>query len=1536
MDFFDDDLSSEDEFLNLTPDAQDYGEMSQETVQLLQRTYELPHPAIDSPLSHFSTLYHSSSFLHNILSIYWLPSFLQAATIDEVSNHLLGQLRLMACTRTSETRCGLLIRELFPEKDVVSSNLLGEPHTGSSLFPTEEDFPDDSAKDAREADSPGPADPFMDGIFRSLALGRVQARDLSPDERLSLLKYLLCFHFEDMSKAIMKNTELSAGQRDYVVRNILFPLLKCIVRSTPCYDTMISIMRALYSLPSVADTPTDQKLWGLLLFREVIFFQFCRCLVIFCNLTFKYDNEANIYCRIHSLFGGVVSKSVHTENYPPALKCRCRYECACHQDDDEHIEKIEQSLAHNASWNDCYTLSFHSSWSEKYGVETSRVVKAQSQIFHQEKKILSTLPELEDVLLNLIDVMVQYSISYCNSPALCNALFILMGRIATDRTLHSAFLKEFEDILNSELTKTFYQRLGITTDKLWEFQKPIQCQHCQQNALQHTIDTTCCDMHRFLDPPGDARMSSELFYSQSQLSNLIKPVTDYSYQNIESTIISPKIQRAAILNMARILYVYTAKSNHSRSGSLENNSEIAYRQSLYVTIAEQSPDRVQDVGLQSCQYSQKDETLNDARPIGYPSVALLPQRTALATILHDGETETEAEQHEYLGSPGTTASSQPSAMTPHTSEPEVEGIFTLRSYLSSDHSQPKTIVADVTAPLLLTLPVSMNVPHFQSRKIKPICLKNTEMKRYSQNDQSGSSRQAFVVATKGMQNDVIAFVSNRLYSKENVPNLVFCAEALPLFCRAFTFRNRVKSLVFTFVKLVTNLMPAVQQNACRNLGSMLAGISKGCAIAEEERNIIRENYLIKLLFNLFCNLLTADVASSTIQFPLNLERSSINEEMLTCYDNLKASSKKSLLYTKEHFEKKLLLPHSAPPHPIKPSKSMLTILINRDEKDVYKRSFTSKSDITDTDAMSQNSPPLSNMLDVDPSGIAESHSLESSPIKHHNTTISTDDSVKEMTSKHSLKDAAIIGELMPTPERHASDSPMFGCMICTSQLDPQTGKLSSDVTPTRGSLEKFIHFTENHTFHLKKVLKTSVLCLPQQVYKDIELSLLRTLPGVYETVACSHDYQNRLITIITNTLRSKASSQPTLHSLISALPGIYSDPSTTRESKELLLECLESLLTSPQCTKDVKIVFLYSFTKYTMARADARDFLLRFIKLLIKIYYDILQLPEEVHFHQGQIRTDDSTDQTSKTFYLQCTPDLYISITPVAFSSHTSLRGTGLYGFVDTLEGDRSHHTLPNLTYTEVDTELLTSITPHPIYQYHCADPPSTGYKFFVNSDWRYRCDVVETLAKIVAQFCTVFDAQTGFYLFSSVILHCIKDDCQTVSDCLVRLLGLELTPLLQKADKEASTPLGILACALFGHTYRGYGAMYPVECASDEEYNFASYARLCHYFLLPTFRHQKLGVRLLHHVSRRVYKYDWFARLFLTIILSIPTCDPSVQLSFVVSTSNLSKKRKLIVYSEEHLNVMRICGERSSQAARCVESYLQLYKLYFQKLNND
>lgn len=42
MDFFDDDLSPESELLDLEPDTQDYGEMTQETAQLLQRTYELP------------------------------------------------------------------------------------------------------------------------------------------------------------------------------------------------------------------------------------------------------------------------------------------------------------------------------------------------------------------------------------------------------------------------------------------------------------------------------------------------------------------------------------------------------------------------------------------------------------------------------------------------------------------------------------------------------------------------------------------------------------------------------------------------------------------------------------------------------------------------------------------------------------------------------------------------------------------------------------------------------------------------------------------------------------------------------------------------------------------------------------------------------------------------------------------------------------------------------------------------------------------------------------------------------------------------------------------------------------------------------------------------------------------------------------------------------------------------------------------------------------------------------------------------------
>lgn len=1512
MDLFEEDLSSDSELLNLEPCIQDYGEMSQETVQLLQRKYELPDSVIISPLSHFSSLYHSDSFLHNVLSIYWLPSFLQAATMEEISNHLLGQLRLMACTRTCTTRCGLLIRDLFPEKDVVSSNILGGSHTGSNLFSTCEDFFDDSARDDREIGSPGTADPFMDCIFKSLTLGKVQARELSSDERLSLLKYLLCFHFEDMAKALMRNRELSAGQRDYVVRNILFPLLKCIIRSTPCYDTMMNIIKALHTLPSVAETPIDQKLWGLLLFREVIFFQFCRCLSVFCNLTFKFDSEANVYCCIHSLFGGVVSKGLHTENYPPVLRCRCRYECACPQDDDEHIEQIEQSVAHNASWNDCYTLSFHSNWSEKYGVETSRVVKAQSQIFHQEKKILASLPELEDVLLNLIDVMVHYSISYCINPSLCNALFILMGRIATDRTLHSAFLKEFGDILNSELTKTFYQRLDLTIDQLWEFQKPMRCHHCQQDHITQdtAIDSTCCDMHRFLDPPFSARVTSEFFNPQSQLSNLIKPVTDYSYRNIESTIISPKIQRAAILNMARILYVYTAKSGHSRTESLQDNSEIAYRQSSYVTFAEQSPDKAQEVSNQSHSSPRPINILNDTYTKGYSFVSLMSQRTASSTLPHDGETETEAEveHHEYLGNHGTMMSSPSSTTIQYTQEPSSDAIFSLRSYLSNDnfHHQPEGATPELITPSLIPLSFSTDASYVPNKKVKPIYLKNTEMKRYSQSDQPINFRKESVVATKGMQNDVISFVRDRLYSKDNIPNLVFCAEALPLFCKAFSFRKRVRSLVFTFVKLMTNTTPAVQHNACRNLGSMLSGISKCCVILDDERAIIRENYLIQFLFNAFCNILTLNKLSGTIQISLNLDKSSINKELLECYENPKVPYKEGSLDGDSNTRRGLLPPQPASPQLIKPSKSMLTILIQGDDKDAHKQPSTSKSDTTDTDQMSQNGSSLGNMLDMDPSSTVEDSTLDKSLVKSPctDTTILEDRSTKPVNTNQSL---------------HLENI-----------------KRDKDTIQSQESLESFSHLTENHTFHLKKLLLPSTLCISQPIYKDIELSLLRTLSGVYETVSCSRDYQNRLINIITNTLQNKASNQSTLHSLISSLPGIYSDQNTTQENREILLQCLESLLRSPQCTKDVKIVFLYSFTKYSMTKTETMTFLLRFIKLLVKIYYDILQLPEEVHFHQGQISDMDNSDYVPGTFYLQCTPDLYVSIVPVSFSSHTNLRGTGLYGFVGTAGSDKSHNPLPKLVYIETDTKKWASIASGPVYQYCCADAPSMDYKFFVNSDWRYRCDVVETLVKIVAQFCTVFDTHTGFYLFSSIILHCIKDDCQTVSDCLVRLLGLELTPLLQKADREASIPLGILACALFGYTYQGHGVNYPASNVSNKEYSRASYARLCHCFLLPAFRHQKLGVRLLHHVSRRVHKYNWFARLFLTIIMSIPTCDPSVQLSFVVSTLNLSKKRKLIVFSEEHLNVMRLCGECNSQATECVENYLQIYQLYFQKTNDD
>lgn len=1512
MDLFEDDMSSDGEFRNLESDIQDYGEMSQETIQLLQRKYELPDSVIISPLSHFSSLYHSDSFLHNILSIYWLPSFLQTATMDEISNHLLGQLRLMACTRTNTTRCGLLIRNLFPEKDVMSSNMLGMSHA-SPLFPPNDDFSDDSAKDGREANSFGPADPFMDGIFRSLTLGKVQARDLSSDERLSLLKYLLCFHFEDMAKAIMRNQGLSAGQRDYVVRNVLCPLLKCIIRSTPCYDTMRNIIRVLYTFPSVAEAPIDQKLCGLLLFREIIFFQFCRCLSVFCNLTFKYDSEANIYCCIHSLFGGVVSRGLHTENYPPSLRCRCRYKCTCTQDNDEYMEQLEQSMAHNASWNDCYTLSFHSSWSEKYGVETSRVVKAQSQIFHQEKKILASLPELEDVLLNLIDVMVHYSISYCISPDLCNALFILMGRISTDRTLHSAFLKEFGDILNSELTKTFYQRLDLTVDQLWEFQKPMKCQHCHQDTIMHdtAIDTSCCDIHRFLDPPFSTRTASELFYTQSQLSNLIKPVTEYSYQNIESTIVSPKIQRAAILNMSRILYVYTAKSGHSRTESLQDSNEIAYRQSPYVTFAEQSFDKVQEVSNQD---SHQLDALKSNYSKEYNFTSLPPQRVTLSALPHDGETETEVETgcNEHLEYFTNLMSSPSSTTIQYTLEPSSDAIFSLRSYLSLDtsHHQAESTIPEVITPSLISMSTPANTLYLYNKKAKPIYLKNTEMKLYSQTDHYITFEKESVVATNGMQNDVISFVRDRLYSKDNIPNLVFCAEALPLFCRAFTFRKRVRSLAFTFVKLMTNVAPAVQHNACRNLGSMLAGISKSCVIMDGERVVIQENYLIRFLFTAFCNLLTVDKLSGTIQIPLNLDKSSINKELLECYENPKVSPKESILGTNENAQRPLL-PQPASPQLIKPSKSMLTILIQGDDKDMLKNSSTSKSDTTDTDQMSQNGSSSSNILDTDLSVVVEEPTLDKSHVKPSYSTDTTIVPENRLTKNDNVK------------------QPL-------SLRNDKITKSGKNTMQFKESFENFSHCTENHIFHLKKLLSPSVLSISHLIHKDIELSLLRTLPGVYETISCSHDYQNRLINIIISTLQNRASNQSTLHSLISSLPGIYSDCNTTQDNREALLQCLESLLMSPQCTKDVKIVFLYSFTKYSMTKAETRTFLLRFINLLIKIYYDILQLSEEVRFHQGKISTMNNNDQVSGIFYLQCTSDLYVSITPVSFSSHTALNGSGLYGFVDTTDSDTSHHPLSKLVYTEIDTKQWASITTSPIYQYCCTDAPSVGYNFFVNSNWRYRCDVVETLVKIVAQFCTIFDVQTGFYLFSSIILHCIKDDCQTVSECFVRLLGLELTPLLQKVDKESSIPLGILVYALFGYTYMGYGVNYPLSNVSDKEYSHVSYARLCHHFLLPAFKHQKLGVRMLHHISRRVYKYDWFARLFLTIILSIPTCDSSVQLSFVISTLNLSKKRKLIVFSEEHLNIMRLCGECNPQAAKYVENYLQIYQLYFQRITED
>ena len=47
----------------------------------------------------------------------------------------------------------------------------------------------------------------------------------------------------------------------------------------------------------------------------------------------------------------------------------------------------------------------------------------------------------------------------------------------------------------------------------------------------------------------------------------------------------------------------------------------------------------------------------------------------------------------------------------------------------------------------------------------------------------------------------------------------------------------------------------------------------------------------------------------------------------------------------------------------------------------------------------------------------------------------------------------------------------------------------------------------------------------------------------------------------------------------------------------------------------------------------------------------------------------------------------------------------------------------------------------------------------------------MESLAKNLLLFCEVFDTSMGFYLFSSLILHCLQDSCQTAGNCLAGLL---------------------------------------------------------------------------------------------------------------------------------------------------------------------
>lgn len=448
------------------------------------------------PVDVFLELLQSTSFWRQILAIFWLPKLVLRMTLDDVLRNVLVYLRIRVCSVSNVQDVLRMYDDIFPTYRMM--NQVDQP---VELF-----------RETRK---------------------RFRADDIDPDKRVAILKYWILANIQSVISGIMANQVLTANEKDYVVRNSVFPLLKCALRSSCCKDTVHLVINLCPELPDMAPTPGDRELWALHLLRDVLYFQFRRTIVVICNAELKCDSPENQFCGMHRLFGGTESVGCPVEACPHGPDCTLC--CTNGLSSKEAHLSFEGPTTHFGSWNDMYTLPH-----DEEGV--SMAMDAHG-LFYAEKGMLTQL-KAEIYTVDVIEKMVRLVSAHCRGERVASGLFQLLARISVRRALHISFFQGLDSVFNQEFHQVFLR----------------------QQEENYGTGRRAIPPPPEIAPVGDLGDCDEIGSYASNVAHLARSPSTFSLNNPECTVQNFTVLRVAIISLASLL-----QNSSGISGTLRND-----------------------------------------------------------------------------------------------------------------------------------------------------------------------------------------------------------------------------------------------------------------------------------------------------------------------------------------------------------------------------------------------------------------------------------------------------------------------------------------------------------------------------------------------------------------------------------------------------------------------------------------------------------------------------------------------------------------------------------------------------------------------------------------------------------------------------------------------------------------------------------------------------------------------------------------------------------------------------------------------------